>query len=400
MPSISSANKSQKILAIPTHIITGFLGVGKTSTILNLLANKPSNEHWAVLVNEFGEIGVDGSLLSGQYSEEQGVFISEVPGGCMCCTAGVPMQITLNQLLKRAKPDRLFIEPTGLGHPKEVLQALSTPHYKDVLHLQKTLTLVDARQLTDERYTSHDIFNQQIAIADVIVGNKADLYQVADKENLNKYSKKHGKANAQILFAQQGELLSSTKQSDDKLATPITETLIHLLRNTESAAIPKPIAKLGLIKGFSQNTIEVSNANIVAQPHSITNNSIDNKDKAFESIGWCFPKTTVFNYKKLYNLLQSIEAQRLKAVFYTDQGIFGYNLNEEKAKSTGDTEKNTEGKIEYILTEVTLHSALDSRIEVIIHQLNTSPQLKQSMQNQQENDIKEALMLCIISEKI
>lgn len=160
--------------AVPTNIITGFLGVGKTSAILYLLSQKPAHERWAVLVNEFGEIGVDGSLLNGQYSKEQGIFIREVPGGCMCCASGLPMQIALNQLLSKAKPDRLLIEPTGLGHPKEVLQVLSAEYYKKVLSVQKTLTLVDARKLTDQRYTSHDTFNQQIAIADTIIGNKLD----------------------------------------------------------------------------------------------------------------------------------------------------------------------------------------------------------------------------------
>ena len=114
------------IRAVPTNIITGFLGVGKTSTILHLLKSKPNNERWAVLVNEFGEIGIDGALVQGQQTEEQGVVIREVPGGCICCAAGLPMQIALNQLLAKAKPDRLLIEPTGLGHPKEVLQVLSS----------------------------------------------------------------------------------------------------------------------------------------------------------------------------------------------------------------------------------------------------------------------------------
>ena len=111
-------NDNTTIKAVPTNIITGFLGAGKTSAIVHLLQNKPKNERWAILVNEFGEIGIDGSLMQGQYSEEQGIFIREVPGGCMCCAAGLPMQIALNMLLAKAKPDRLLIEPTGLGHPK------------------------------------------------------------------------------------------------------------------------------------------------------------------------------------------------------------------------------------------------------------------------------------------
>lgn len=68
---------------VPTNIITGFLGVGKTTAILHLLATKPAHEKWAVLVNEFGEIGIDGAIMS-----EQGAMIKEVPGGCLCCTAG------------------------------------------------------------------------------------------------------------------------------------------------------------------------------------------------------------------------------------------------------------------------------------------------------------------------
>ena len=153
------------------------MGVGKTTAILNLLKNKPDNERWAVLVNEFGEIGVDGSLFEGQHSQQQGVFIREVPGGCMCCTSGLPMQIALNQLLSKAKPDRLLIEPTGLGHPKEVLEVLTSEYYQDVLSLHKTLTIVDARKLKQQRYTDHDTFNQQIALADMVVGNKTDLYE-------------------------------------------------------------------------------------------------------------------------------------------------------------------------------------------------------------------------------
>ncbi len=145
------SSKPTPISGVPTNIITGFLGVGKTSAILNLMKHKPEGEKWAVLVNEFGEIGVDGSLIQGQKPGAQSVFIREVPGGCMCCAAGLPMQIALNQLLTEAKPDRLLIEPTGLGHPKEVLEVLSSEHYRQVLSLQKNITLVDARKLSNTR---------------------------------------------------------------------------------------------------------------------------------------------------------------------------------------------------------------------------------------------------------
>ena len=119
---------------VPTNIITGFLGTGKTSTILQLLKSKPEHERWAILVNEFGEIGVDGSLFWGKHQEDSGVYIREVPGGCMCCASGFPVQVALNQLLTRAKPDRLLIEPTGLGHPVALL-TVELRKLHDVLHL-------------------------------------------------------------------------------------------------------------------------------------------------------------------------------------------------------------------------------------------------------------------------
>ena len=108
-----------------TNLITGFLGSGKTTSILHLLANKDPAEKWAVLVNEFGEVGIDGALLA-----DSGAMVKEIPGGCMCCVNGLPMQVGLNTLLRQGKPDRLLIEPTGLGHPKQILDLLTAPVYE------------------------------------------------------------------------------------------------------------------------------------------------------------------------------------------------------------------------------------------------------------------------------
>jgi len=100
----------EKITNIPTNLIMGFLGVGKTTAILDLLKQKPQNENWAILVNEFGKVGIDGSIFS-----LAGATVKEVSGGCLCCATALPFQISINRLLKEVKPDRLLIEPTGLG---------------------------------------------------------------------------------------------------------------------------------------------------------------------------------------------------------------------------------------------------------------------------------------------
>ena len=315
------------ISAVPTNIITGFLGVGKTSAILNLLKTKPSDERWAVLVNEFGEIGVDGSLFAGQHREEQGVFIREVPGGCMCCAAGLPMQIALNQLLSRARPDRLLIEPTGLGHPKEVLQVLSEDHYQEVLDLQKILTLVDARKLKDQRYTNNETFNQQIAIADIVVGNKLDLYSLDDKQNLQDYVQRTAPAKAQLLFAQNGDIGSSHLHGRTSAVAEAHHH--HHLAEEKPLSSEKAIPECGYIKAINQG-------------------------EGFSSIGWRFSPDRVFQHHALLVFLSGIIAERMKAVFITDKGVFGYNL-------TSDA-----------LTEIEIDDCIESRVEIIAHDIDPS----------------------------
>jgi G3E family GTPase len=106
---------------IPTHVIAGPLGAGKTSLIKHLMAQRPVGERWAVLINEFGQIGLDAALLT---EDAQGIALGEVAGGCLCCVNGAPFQIGLARLLRKAKPHRLFIEPSGLGHPAQLLRQL------------------------------------------------------------------------------------------------------------------------------------------------------------------------------------------------------------------------------------------------------------------------------------
>lgn len=129
---------------IPTHLIAGPLGAGKTSLIRHLLAHKPAHERWAVLINEFGQIGLDQALLTGSYD---GVSLSEIPGGCLCCVAGAPFQVGLARLLRQARPDRLLIEPSGLGHPAELLRQLGQAPWAGVLALQPPVLVLDAAAL-------------------------------------------------------------------------------------------------------------------------------------------------------------------------------------------------------------------------------------------------------------
>ncbi|MCP9340515.1 CobW family GTP-binding protein [Stutzerimonas xanthomarina] len=155
---------------IPTHLISGSLGAGKTSLIRALLAQRPANEHWAVLINEFGQIGLDAALLT---TDDSGVSFTEVAGGCLCCVNGVPFQVGLGRLLRQSKPDRLFIEPSGLGHPAELLNQLSCPPWKDVLAVQPCVAVIDGpAQLRGEPLTESQ--QQSLNHCGLLVINKSE----------------------------------------------------------------------------------------------------------------------------------------------------------------------------------------------------------------------------------
>jgi len=132
---------------VATNIISGFLGVGKTTAILTLFANKPASEKWAVLVNEYGKIGIDCHIY-----HANGITVKEIPGGCICCAQGLPLLMAVNRLLRETKPDRLIIESSGIGHPGGVLKTLKGEHFNNVLTLKAGICLVDARHLLQIQY--------------------------------------------------------------------------------------------------------------------------------------------------------------------------------------------------------------------------------------------------------
>ena len=151
------------------HLISGFLGTGKTTALKSLMAQKDPNEKWVILVNEFGEIGIDGAVLS-----DEGIPVAEIAGGCLCCAAGPQMGSALAKLL-RNEPDRIMIEASGLAHAASVIDELKAAPFADQLEIAAVFTVVDPRQFISPDYAQQALYKDQIGICDILVASKTDL---------------------------------------------------------------------------------------------------------------------------------------------------------------------------------------------------------------------------------
>ncbi|MFK0685148.1 cobalamin biosynthesis protein CobW [Ochrobactrum sp. BD67] len=182
---------------IPATVITGFLGSGKTTMIRNLLENA-NGKRIALIINEFGDLGVDGGILKGcgiETCREEDVI--ELNNGCICCTVADDFIPTMTKLLDRAdRPDHIVIETSGLALPQPLVAAFNWPEIKTQVTVDGVVTVIDAAAVAEGRFADdHDkvdaqraadesldhespleeLFEDQIHAADLIVLNKADL---------------------------------------------------------------------------------------------------------------------------------------------------------------------------------------------------------------------------------
>ena len=162
--------QAQKSAQIPVTVLTGYLGSGKT-TLLNRILSEDHGKRYAVIVNEFGEIGIDNDLIV--ESDEE---IYEMNNGCICCTVRGDLVRTVEGLMRRpGRFDAILVETTGLADPAPVAQTFFMDEdVRSKTRLDAVVALVDAKHLPLRLKDSHEA-EDQIAFADVIVLNKTDL---------------------------------------------------------------------------------------------------------------------------------------------------------------------------------------------------------------------------------
>ena len=185
---------------IPVTVLTGYLGAGKT-TLLNRILSEPHGKKYAVIVNEFGEIGIDNDLVVGADEE-----VFEMNNGCICCTVRGDLIRILEGLMRRkGKFDAIIVETTGLADPAPVAQTFFVDQdVQDVAKLDAVVTVADAKWLSARLKDAPEAKNQ-IAFADVIIVNKTDLVSPEELREvearirgINPYAKLHRSVKANV----------------------------------------------------------------------------------------------------------------------------------------------------------------------------------------------------------
>jgi len=297
---------------IPTHVIAGPLGAGKTSLIQHLMTQKPDHERWAVLVNEFGQIGLDAALMS---TGSDAIAIAEVAGGCVCCVNGAPFQIGLSRLLRKARPDRLFIEPSGLGHPAQILKQLSEAPWTGVLALQPCVMVLDAQALAQGKKLPE---TQQAALKSVglLVMNKSHSVQNEQREQIA-----YGLPKCPIVWVEHGRTpLNTLPTADMNDIHPVDNSLIY-----------KEFIQIGSV--FNDPSVPLQLAQLQPQGWSA---------------GWRWHTSRQFDLNRLQQWLKSLDWCRAKLVVSAPEGWFSSNSVDNSFEQWKPSEWRQDSRIELI----------------------------------------------------
>lgn len=280
------------------NLVTGFLGAGKTSAIRHLLRHRPSAERWAVLVNEFGEVGIDGALLA-----DQGAVVHEVAGGCLCCVSAPAFTTGLNRLIRQHRPDRILIEPSGLGHPAQVLSTLTGPLYAGVLEVGATVCLLDARNLASTRHREHPNFLDQIHLADVLVANKCDLYSAADQAAFEAFAAALDPPRARVGMVEHGR---------------IDPAWLELARSPARRAVfPEAHAFLAEAAGAAATAPDAGGWLL-----------IEGGGDGYRRAGWLIRQDRPWRLAELEDLRRRLDVERIKGLFETERGWLALNQSD------------------------------------------------------------------------
>jgi G3E family GTPase len=299
---------------IPTHVIAGPLGAGKTSLIKHLLAQRPANERWAVLINEFGQIGLDAALLT---QADDGIALGEVAGGCLCCVNGAPFQVGLGRLLRKAKPDRLFIEPSGLGHPAQLLKQLGEAPWQDVLAVQPWVLVLDAQALAAGKPLPQ-AQQEALAGAGLLVLNKDEALDAAQRQAIEQ--RLPGSA---LYWTRQAQLPLEQLPGLKAQAGAVVDNF----------AVPKGLAQMPAI--WSDPTLPIC---------------LSQAQEGGWSIGWRWHPSEQFDLEHVSQWLTGLQWRRAKLVIHSRDAWMSANAVDNSSLAWQPSEWRRDSRIELIFS--------------------------------------------------
>ncbi len=211
---------------IPATVVTGFLGAGKTTLIRHMLANAKGRK-LALIINEFGDVGVDGEILKACGSEACGEDdIIELANGCICCTVADDFVPTMTKLLSRGVAlDHIIIETSGLALPQPLVRAFNWPEIKSRVTVDGVVTVVDGKALAEGRFADdeealaaqrgndpnldhenpiEELFEDQLNAADMVIVNKQDLLSASEKTSVDGLLRRKVRTGTRLVAAAEG----------------------------------------------------------------------------------------------------------------------------------------------------------------------------------------------------
>lgn len=182
------------------NLVFGFLGSGKTTLARHLLAERAPDVKTAVIVNEFGEVGIDGDILRGE-----NVDVVELNSGCLCCTLRGSLMLAVEELRDKAGVERVIVEATGVAQPAELLDTLADSSLEKGLDVGPLVTVVDVFKFPKLVSMLGDFYVDQIENADIVLLNKIDLVTPAQLEEATRRIRELN-PEADLIYAEQGRV--------------------------------------------------------------------------------------------------------------------------------------------------------------------------------------------------
>ncbi|MFJ5256375.1 CobW family GTP-binding protein [Pseudomonas sp. NPDC088414] len=300
---------------IPTHVIAGPLGAGKTSLIRQLMAQRPAGERWAVLINEFGQIGLDAALLT---RDADGIALGEVAGGCLCCVNGAPFQIGLGRLLRKTRPDRLFIEPSGLGHPAQLLKQLGEAPWLGVLALQPCVLVLDAQALAAGKALP-TAQQDALASAGLLLLNKAEGLDEAVRQTIVQRL-----PSVKLIWTQQAQLPLHA----------LPGAAAQAVAGVDNLVVPQGVGAIAAVWSDPALPICLSQA-----------------QEGGWSIGWRWHPEQKFDTQRLSLWLKALGWRRAKLVIHSEQGWVSANALDNAELEWQPSEWRRDSRIELIFAD-------------------------------------------------